>query len=222
MTRPVVRVGIVLVEFDLRAPHIVERHVGEFRHLHHRREGMQVPQRHVVVAIARQRIEIGAPELEVPDRGDVLLRGVAHVRVARVAQVERDVELGAAHAHVGIAIGVDDALDAVRADLFGEFEAAVHGAGRVLARQIVEMPARSSPGCLVAVTNPSDSIAIQSMAFELDRRGHQMKACRLAGIESSPARADSVVRRQRDRALDRIACGCSGRLRFGDGEGRRI
>ena len=61
---------------------------------------------------------------------------VAHVRVARRAQVERNVELGAAHGHVGIAVGVDDAFDAARADLLGELEAAVHGAGGVRAEDV--------------------------------------------------------------------------------------
>jgi hypothetical protein len=61
------------------------------------------------------------------------LRRVAHVRITRRAQVERNVELGAAHRHVGISIGVGHALHAARADLLGELETAVHRSGGVMA-----------------------------------------------------------------------------------------
>jgi hypothetical protein len=94
-------------------------------------KGMQVPQRHHVVAVARQLVEIFAPEIEIPDRGDVGLCAVAHVGVAGRAQVERDVELGAAQRQVRIAIGVGHGVDAARADLLGEFESAVHRAAGV-------------------------------------------------------------------------------------------
>ena len=57
---------------------------------------MQVPQRQHVVSMPRHIVEKLAPEIEAPHFGDVGLRGVAVIGVARRAEVERRVEFDAA------------------------------------------------------------------------------------------------------------------------------
>jgi hypothetical protein len=118
---------------------------------------MQVPQRYEVVAVTRELIEIRFPEIEVPHGRNICLRGIAHVRVAGAAQVERDIELRAAHGHVRIARGIAHSLDAMSADLFGEFETAIQGA------------------CVVAADNPDEMLfAVEDMlkveSFGVDLR----------------------------------------------------
>jgi hypothetical protein len=56
---------------------------------------MKAPKREHIVTVACHRIEELDPELALPHHGDVRLRGVGTVRIARRAQIERDVELDA-------------------------------------------------------------------------------------------------------------------------------
>ena len=124
-----VRIGFV--QADRGALDVGERHVGILGHFHHRREGVEAPQREHVVAVARHLVEELAPEVERPHLGDVGLRRVGVVRVARRAGVERGVELDAALLDAGRMIGVAETGQRPQPQGFGDVEAAVHGAGGV-------------------------------------------------------------------------------------------
>ena len=79
----------------------------------------------------RHFVEEVAPEIEAPHLGDVLLRRVAGIGIARRAHVERDVELDAALRDVRRVVGIAQAVQRIEADGFGQVESAVHGAGGV-------------------------------------------------------------------------------------------
>ncbi len=90
--------------------------------------------------MARQFVEEGAPEIEAPHLGNILLRGVARIGIARGAHIQRDVELDAAPRDVGRVVGIAQRVQRIQADGFGEVEAAVHGARGVRGQHDVGAP----------------------------------------------------------------------------------
>jgi len=62
---------------------------------------MQVPEREDVIAVARHIVEKLAPEIEIPHLGNIVLSGRAVIRVARRADIERNVEFDPALGDVG-------------------------------------------------------------------------------------------------------------------------
>jgi hypothetical protein len=123
--------GERVVEFQSGALHVVQRNIGILGDFDQGRERVQVPQGEHIVAVARQFIEEGVPEIEAPHFRDVLLSCVAGIRVARGAYVERDVELDAALGDVGHVVGIAQRVQRIEPCGFGEVQPAVHGAGRV-------------------------------------------------------------------------------------------
>ena len=120
-----------VIELGAGAPDIVQRDLGKLRHLDQRREGMKAPEREHVVAVACHRVEELRPELALPHHGDVRLRGVGAVRVARRAQIERDVELDAALRDVRPVVGILQRVERARANRLRDIQPAIHRAGGI-------------------------------------------------------------------------------------------
>ena len=94
-----------VIELRFRAPDIVESHLGELRHLHHRGKRMQAPKREHVVAMPRHGIKVADPELPLPHLGDIRLGCIGAISVARCTKIEWDVELDASLLNVRFVIG---------------------------------------------------------------------------------------------------------------------
>ncbi|OPZ23022.1 MAG: hypothetical protein BWZ10_00084 [candidate division BRC1 bacterium ADurb.BinA364] len=121
-------------QFEPGAQHIVERDVGIFGHFDDRGEGMQVPQRQHVVSLPGHLVEHFAPEVHAPHFGDVFLGGVGIVRIARRAQIERDIEFDSALLDVRSALAFGQRVERAQADRLGDVESAIHRARGVGAR----------------------------------------------------------------------------------------
>ena len=87
---------------------------------------METPKGNIIVPVARQVIDIVLPKVKAPHLGYIVLCGIAQICITRRSDVQRDVELSAAHGHVGIVIDVLNAVQAIHADDFGQFQSSVH------------------------------------------------------------------------------------------------
>src|SRR4030042_276746 len=143
---------VILLPLNRRAFHIIQRHIGIVGDLYKRRKRMETPQRNIIVTVSSQVIDVVLPKVKAPHLGYIVLRGVTDISITRSADVQRNVELCAAHSHVWILVDVLDTVQAIYTDDLGQLQPPVHDTPGVGA----DDPVSSSP----CFGTPADAVAL--------------------------------------------------------------